>query len=345
MLTRERMYQAIVEKDTTFEGTFFTAVKTTGIFCRPSCTARKPKLENVEFVTSAKEAIQKGYRPCKVCRPLEKSGETPAPIRELLEALYADPSKKFRDGELVALGLEPSTVRRWFLKNHGITFHAYQRMFRLNSAFRHLREGAPVTGTAFEAGYDSLSGFADSFKSVFGVAPSNSRSRNVVNVSRLETPLGTMFACAAAAGICLLEFSDRKMLETELKDIARLHNAEIIPGLNPHFDTLRTQLDEYFEGKRKSFSVPLFMPGTPFQQQVWQLLLDVPFGTTSTYKRQAQTLGSPSAIRAVARANGMNRISILVPCHRIISEDGQLTGYGGGVHRKQWLLDHEKKNA
>ncbi|WP_298708016.1 bifunctional transcriptional activator/DNA repair enzyme AdaA [Chitinophaga sp.] len=345
MLTRERMYQAILEKDSTFEGTFFTAVKTTGIFCRPTCTARKPKPENVEFVTTAKEAIQKGYRPCKVCRPLEKSGETPAPIRELMDALAADPSKKFRDEELVRLGLEPSAIRRWFLKNHGITFHAYQRMFRLNSAFRHLRDGAPVTDAAFESGYDSLSGFADSFKSVFGVAPSNSRHRNLINIERLETPLGTMFACAADAGICLLEFSDRKMLETELKDIARLHNAEIIPGHNPHFDILRLQLGEYFEGKRSAFTVPLFMPGTPFQQQVWELLQTVPYGTTSTYKRQASALGMPAAIRAVARANGMNRISILVPCHRIISEDGQLTGYGGGVHRKQWLLGFEKRAA
>lgn len=345
MLTRERMYQAIIEKDSTFEGTFFTAVKTTGIFCRPTCTARKPKAENVEFVATAKEAIQKGYRPCKVCRPLEKSGETPEHIRALMDALSADPSKKFRDEELVRMGLEPAAIRRWFLKHHGITFHAYQRMFRLNSAFRHLREGAAVTGAAFGSGYDSLSGFADSFKSVFGVAPSRSKTRNVINITRLETPLGTMFACAAEAGVCLLEFSDRKMLETELKDIARLHNAEIIPGHNPHFDTLRAQLDEYFEGNRRSFTVPLFTPGTPFQQEVWQLLLTVPFGATSTYKRQAQTLGAPAAIRAVARANGMNRISILVPCHRIISEDGQLTGYGGGVHRKQWLLDHEKRNA
>ncbi len=260
-----------------------------------------------------------------------------------MDALSADPSKKFRDEELTRMGLEPSAIRRWFLKNHGITFHAYQRMFRLNSAFRHLREGAPVTGTAFGSGYDSLSGFADSFKSVFGVAPSNSRHRNVINIERLDTPLGTMFACAADAGVCLLEFSDRKMLETELKDIARLHNAEIIPGHNPHFDTLRQQLDEYFAGTRKSFTVPLFTPGTPFQQKVWELLQSVPFGATSTYKRQAHALHMPAAIRAVARANGMNRISILVPCHRIISEDGQLTGYGGGVHRKQWLLDHEKR--
>lgn len=345
MLTRERMYQAIIEKDSSFEGTFFTAVKTTGIFCRPTCTARKPKAENVEFVSTAKEAIQKGYRPCKVCRPLEKSGETPAHIRELMEALSADPSTKIKDDELLRRGLEPSAIRRWFLKNHGITFHAYQRMFRLNSAFRHLQEGESVTGAAFESGYDSISGFADSFKSVFGVAPSNSRSRNVVNITRIETPLGTMFACAASDGVCLLEFSDRKMLETELKDIARLHNAEIIPGNNPHFDTLRQQLDAYFDGKLKHFTVPLFTPGTPFQQQVWELLQTVPYGTTSTYKRQANTLGTPSAIRAVARANGMNRISILIPCHRIISEDGQLTGYGGGVHRKQWLLDFEKRNA
>ncbi|MBO9635828.1 MAG: methylated-DNA--[protein]-cysteine S-methyltransferase [Chitinophagaceae bacterium] len=344
MLTNERMYQAILDKDPSFEGQFITAVKTTGIFCRPTCTARKPKAENVEFLPSTAEAMRRGYRPCKVCHPLEAKGETPEPIKALLQQLQNDPSTKIKDWDLVQLGLEPSQVRRWFLKNHGITFHAWQRMFRLNTAFTKIRNGEMVTAAAYDAGYESLSGFGDSFRSVFGVSPSDSKNKQVIHISRLETPLGSMFACATEQGICLLEFTDRKMLETELKWLSKHLNANIVQGTNPHFDPLQRELNEYFDGKRKVFTVPLFMPGTDFQRSVWKMLTTIPFGSTRSYKAQSIKLEKPEAIRAVANANGMNRISILVPCHRVIGEDGQLTGYGGGLHRKQWLLDHEQKH-
>ncbi|MEJ2901907.1 bifunctional transcriptional activator/DNA repair enzyme AdaA [Pedobacter panaciterrae] len=345
MLTNEIMYNAILKKDITFEGTFITAVKTTGIFCRPTCTARKPKAENVEFFKTTSEAIRKGYRPCKVCNPLEKIGETPDFIKSILDELNADPSLKFKDWDLIQKGIEPSKIRRWFLKNHGITFHAYQRMFRINSAFKRIQDGQAITTAAFDAGYESLSGFGDSFKAIFGVSPLNSKDKQVINITRLETPLGTMFACAVKQGICLLEFTDRKMLETEFKTLAKQLNATIIQGSNHHFDLLKQQLDEYFAGNRKQFSVPLFSPGTEFQQSVWQILQEIPYGATRNYKQQALALNKPEAVRAVANANGMNRISILIPCHRVIGTDGSLTGYGGGLARKKWLLELEKSNS
>lgn len=345
MLTNTIMYKALVNKDVSYEGTFIAAIKTTGIFCRPTCTARKPKEENVEFFSTTKEAILKGYRPCKICNPLEKLGATPDYIKEILKELDTDPSLKFKDWDLMQRGIEPNNIRRWFLKNHGITFHSYQRMFRINSAFKKIQNGEPVTSVAFETGYESLSGFNDSFKSIFGVSPTNSKDRKIINITRLETPLGTMFAGAVEQGICLLEFTDRKMLETELKSIAKLLNANIIQGANQHFDLLKQQLEEYFEGKRKTFSVPLFTLGTEFQQSVWKELQNIPYGSTRSYKQQAAALQKPEAVRAVANANGMNRISIIIPCHRVIGNDGSLTGYGGGLWRKQWLLDLEKKNV
>lgn len=340
-LTDDRMYQAILDKDASFEGVFYTAVKTTGIFCRPSCTARKPKRENVVFYPTALECLQHGYRACKTCRPLENRVETPENIRTLLRELSDEPAIRLRDQDLRDRGHEPATLRRWFLKHHGLTFHAYQRLNRLNSAFRKLRDGESVTATAFDAGFESLSGFQDSFKSVFGVTPSKSREQRVICLQRLETPLGTMIACAVDEGVCLLEFAERRMLETEFRQLCRTLNATIIQAEHPHFQSLEEELKEYFAGKRKVFTVPLFTPGTEFQQAVWAELQQIPLGTTRSYKQQAIALGRPNAVRAVAQANGMNRISILIPCHRVIGDNGDLTGYGGGVWRKQKLLEWE----
>lgn len=337
-------YEALVAKDPSFEGTFFAGIKTTGIFCRPTCTARKPKRENVEFFASAKDAILKGYRACKVCHPMEKAGSTPEYVDRVLRLLDKDPSLKLKDYDLLKLDIEPSKIRRWFLKNHGITFHAYQRMYRINTAFKKLQTGTSVTDIAFDSGYESLSGFNDSFKKVFGVSPKNSKEKHVIDFTRIETDLGTMVVCATDKGVCLLEFSDRKGLETELKQLAKYHNANIVQGQNKYFKQLKEELDAYFEGRLKEFKVPLDISGTDFQKQVWQALVEIPYGTTSSYLRQAEVLGKPSSVRAVANANGMNKIAIIIPCHRVVGSDGSLTGYAGGLWRKRKLIDLEKDN-
>lgn len=337
-------YEALVAKDPSFEGTFFAGIKTTGIFCRPTCTTRKPKRENVEFFASAKDAILKGYRACKVCHPMEKAGSTPEYVDHVLRLLDEDPSLKLKDYDLLKLDIEPSKIRRWFLKNHGITFHAYQRMYRINTAFKKLQTGTSVTDIAFDSGYESLSGFNDSFKKVFGVSPKNSKEKQVIDFTRIETDLGTMVACATDKGVCLLEFSDRKGLETELKQLAKYHNANIVQGQNKYFKQLKEELDAYFEGRLEEFKVPLDISGTDFQKQVWQALVEIPYGTTSSYLRQAEVLGKPSSVRAVANANGMNKIAIIIPCHRVVGSDGSLTGYAGGLWRKRKLIDLEKDN-
>ena len=336
------MYQASYEKNSDFEGVFWMAVKTTGIFCRPTCTARKPKPENVEFFDNTKDAIQKGFRPCKVCKPLVNPDETPLDIRKLLIELSENPGLKVKDVDLVERGLQPATVKRWFLKYHGMTFHVFQRMFKINSAFKKLQQGENVLDVALDNGYESLSGFNDSFKNVFGVSPKNSKMEKIVDLKRIETPLGTMIACANENGICMLEFSDRKALPTELKEISKHFDANIVQGENPHFKTLEKELEEYFEGKLKDFTVPLAPVGTDFQKKVWEILRTIPYGTTRTYQQQADILGNPKAVRAVANANGLNKISIIIPCHRVIGSNGTLTGYGGGIWRKQKLLELEK---
>jgi AraC family transcriptional regulator, regulatory protein of adaptative response / methylated-DNA-[protein]-cysteine methyltransferase len=344
MLTEQIMYDALLRKDSSYEGIFFVAVKTTGIFCRPTCTARKPKRENVEFFSTSKEAITHGYRPCKVCSPLELLGKTPIYVKELMDEIINNTSVKIKDYELHKRGLEPNKIRRWFKKNHNMTFQSYQRMIRLNCAFNKIQNGEKVTHVAFDTGYESLSGFNDSYKSVVGEAPTKSKKKNIINIIRIETPIGPMYAGATGKGICLLDFTDRRMLETEFKELSKYLNAVILPGENKHFDLLNKELGEYFEGKRKEFTITLDSPGTEFQKKVWSVLKQIPYGKTISYKTQSEKIKNPAAVRAVANANGHNRISIIIPCHRVIGEDGSLTGYGGGLWRKKWLLDFEKNN-
>ncbi|MEJ2005957.1 MAG: Ada metal-binding domain-containing protein, partial [Cyclobacteriaceae bacterium] len=201
---REKYYRALLEKDPGFIGIFFAAIKTTGIFCISTCTARKPKFENVEFFTKSKEALRHGYRPCKVCRPTHTSFDPPEIITDALELLKQNENQRITDHELRKQGLSPETIRRWFKKNHGITFQAYQRMMRINSAFQEIKNGQSVTATAFDSGYDSLSGFGYTFKNMTGKSPKESLDKRIVQLSKIQTPLGPMFIGATQEGICLL---------------------------------------------------------------------------------------------------------------------------------------------
>ncbi|MEQ6167079.1 MULTISPECIES: trifunctional transcriptional activator/DNA repair protein Ada/methylated-DNA--[protein]-cysteine S-methyltransferase [unclassified Ekhidna] len=336
------MYQALLDRNSHYEGVFVVGVKTTGIFCRPTCSARKPKYENVEFFKNTKEALDSGYRACKVCRPMKSYQSAPDWLIPLLKAVEEEPSKKWKDFELSQLGFSPSRVRRYFKKTHGITFQAYLRMSRINEAFLKIKEGQTVTQSAFQNGYESLSGFSDTFKNMTGFSPGT--PGQIITINRIATPLGPMMVGVTDAGLCLLEFTDRKMLETQLDVLKKRMNTEMITGKHPMIDKVSTQLDEYFNGERKSFEVPLVVPGTDFQQKVWNALVQIPYGVTRSYKQQADVVGDVKAVRAVARANGENRISIIIPCHRIIGSDGSIVGYGGGIHRKQWLLKHEFEN-
>lgn len=342
---RDTMYEALVNKDSSFEGVFFAAIKTTGIFCRPTCHARKPKAENVEYFGNSKEALDHGYRPCKVCHPMEMKGIVPAWLEPLLKDIESQPNTRINDQNLRERGLDPTRVRRWFKKNHGITFQAYLRSLRINNAFGQIRQGDQVIQSAYSNGFESLSGFLDSFKNSTGFTPRESKSKNVITITRIPTPLGPMVAGATEKGLCLLEFADRRMLETQVSRLKQYLKAELIPGKSPHFDLVEQELKAYFDGKLTTFAVPLHTPGTDFQQKVWDELHNIPYGKTRSYKDQANALNNPGAIRAVAKANGDNRIAIIIPCHRVIGSDGSLTGYGGGIWRKQRMLDLEAKNV
>jgi AraC family transcriptional regulator, regulatory protein of adaptative response / methylated-DNA-[protein]-cysteine methyltransferase len=339
----DTLYSALLSRDSTYDGTFIVGVKTTGIFCRPVCSARKPKRENVEFFASTKEALQHGYRPCRKCNPMGNRGEIPDWLKPLLNEVAKTPDIRLKEGDLRRRGVDPNRVRRWFKKHHGITFQSYLRSLRIGRAYGRLRHGEKVITAAFESGYDSLSGFTESFKKTTGFAPRRSREGELITVTRIPTPLGPMLAGVADDGICLFEFTDRRMLETQLTRLRRLFKAEVTPGTHRLFDPLTDEVNRYFDGSLEEFTVPLSLRGTEFQLATWHALLKIPYGETRSYQEQAIAIGKPTAVRAVARANGDNRIAVIIPCHRVIGKDGRLTGYGGGLERKKFLLDLEAR--
>ena len=345
--TEDEMYAAFKRKDTEFEGVFFLGVRTTGIFCRPGCPARLPKRENVQFFGSTADALSSGFRPCKRCRPLECFGQPPIWLRELLDAVEADPSHRWTDQDLRDAELEPTRVRRWFKQNHGLTFHGYLRARRLGKAFGQIKVGtANATNAAFDVGYESVSGFREAFQKWFQGNPSDVReSDSPIVVSRVLSQLGPLIVAAIDDRICLLEFANRRMLETQFKRVQKAFRRQVVPGDHKLFAVVQKQLDEYFAGIRKQFEFPMATDGTEFQNRVWEQLAKIPYGETTSYDEIARRLKKPKAQRAVGTANGDNRLAIVIPCHRVIRSNGELSGYGGGVWRKKWLLDLEQSNA
>jgi len=340
--TERTMRRAFLAGDPSYDGVFYTGVKTTGIFCRPSCTARKPRPENVEFFATPREALFSGYRACKRCRPLEADGRPPPWVAKLLAKLEAAPGERIRAVELRAAGVDPARARRWFQKHYGMTFQAYCRARRLAGAFRQIKGGCSVSNVASESGFESESGFREAFARTFGAAPVAAVAGEAVVLEWIASPVGPLVAGATDEGLCLLEFSDRRMLEAQLETLRRRLNAPLVPGRHQWNDALRAQLAEYFDGRRSRFDVPLVIRGTGFQEQVWRALLEIPSGETRSYRDVAEAIGHPGATRAVGTANGMNRIAIVIPCHRVVNADGKLGGYGGGLWRKQFLLDLER---
>lgn len=338
------LYQALVDRDASYEGIFVVGVTSTGILCRPTCPARKPLPQNVEYFPTVRQGLMAGYRPCKRCRPMRPLGVTPEWMEGLLDEVESDPARRWKDADIRASGVDPARLRRWFKANHEMTFQGYLRLRRLGMALGRMQAGESEAKVAYDHGYESLSGFREAMQKLTGRPSGDSGDVTLVHLSRIVTPLGPMLAGTTALGLCLLEFVDRRMLETQLGLVQRRLAAQFVPGRTDVTDRLESQLVEYFDGSRSTFDVPLHMVGTPFQEQVWEGLRTIPYGETRSYANQAAFIGRPTAVRAVARANGDNRVSIIIPCHRVIGSDGALTGYGGGLWRKRYLLEMEGSN-
>jgi AraC family transcriptional regulator of adaptative response/methylated-DNA-[protein]-cysteine methyltransferase len=342
--TKKKYYQALIEKNQEFESVFFVGVTTTGVFCRPTCPARKPKFEHCEFFVTSKEALLASFRPCKRCEPLCPPKHTSELIKKLLKGIEKNPEKRWRDKDFQELSVDASTARRQFKKRFGMTFVEYARARRIGLAMQQIRAGELVIEAQVSVGYESSSGFRDAFSRIMGTPPSKSEKSKIFHAAWLDTQLGPMLAIADDQCLYLLEFVDRRGLEKEIERLRIKTKSAIIPGRNKPISSIESELKDYFAGILTEFKTPLFLLGSPFQKRVWEEIKKIPSGTTRSYFDMADAVGKPTSYRAVAQANGANQCAIIIPCHRVINKSGELGGYGGGITRKKWLLEHERKN-
>lgn len=336
----DTLYQALVSRDTSYDGRAYVGVTSTGIFCKLTCPARNPKPENCTFYATTTEALNAGFRPCKRCHPLSSNDPT---VQTLLDALEKRPEHRWSEDDVAALGLDPSTARKGFKRAFGMTFLDMARQRRLALGFNALAADQSVIDAQLLAGFDSGAAFRKAFAKRFGLAPGAFKPDAHLQADFINTPLGAMIAVSDASHLHLLEFFDRKALPTEMKRLLAQSKGHI--GFGAPVPTQRTKaaLTAYFEG-RPVPDVPIAYHGPAFTKSVWRALRDIPAGETRSYSQLATQLGRPTATRAVARANGANQIAILIPCHRVIGADGSLTGYGGGLWRKQKLIETELKH-
>ena len=339
------MYRAFVERDKSYEGIFCMGVRTTGIFCRPGCPARAPKRENVEFFPRAGDALAAGFRPCKRCTPMQPSGKFPDWLAPLMSAVDSDPLRRWTGQDLREAGIDPARARRWFQRNHGMTFMAYLRSRRLGQAFSRIQEGSDVMDAARAADFDSVSGFCEAIRKKTGASPTRGGTRKVLHVAQVASPLGPIMVAGDDDSVWLVEFWDRRMLETQFEGLEKRVGAVFFPGETKATRAMAEELESYFAGGLQKFETPIRFPGSEHQMAVWRALMEVPIGETWTYGELAAKVGKAKAVRSVARAVGENRFAIVIPCHRIVGADGKLTGYGGGIWRKRCLLRHEKEVA
>ncbi len=338
-------YQALLDKNPDYEGTLYVGVKTTGVFCRPTCPARKPKFENCEFFETAQQALLAAFRPCQRCRPLSHPNQVSELVQKLVNAVEEDPSKRWKEKDFQELSVDASTARRQFKKRFGMTFVEYARARRMGIAMKQIRKGESVINAQVDAGYESSSGFRDAFSKIMGGAPSKFKSDCFLKASWLDTKLGPVIAIADDDALYLLEFVDRRGLEREIERLRIRTKSAILPGVTKPICSIEKELKQYLDGKITKFETPLYLLGSPFQKRVWKELQRIPYGETCSYTDLAVAIGKPSAFRAVANANGANQLAIVIPCHRVINLNGELGGYGGGLPRKKWLIALEKKDV
>lgn len=339
----DTLYTALCARDDSYEGRAWVGVTSTGIFCRLSCPARNPKPENCQWFDSVGACIEAGFRPCKRCHPLAPMAEAEPVIQTLIQALDDRPSYRWSESDITRMGLDASTVRRAFKRHFGMTFLEMARQRRMREGFTTLAKGGAVIEAQLDAGFDSPSAFRTAFAKLLGQNPSDFTGDALLRADWIDTPLGPMVAVCDKHALHLLEFVDRKALPKSLKKLQTYSKGSLGFGRFDITDQVEAELKAFFSGNKDTFSVNLAYHGSPFTQGVWDALRTIPAGETKSYSDMARAIGRPVSVRAVARANGANQIALIVPCHRVIGADGSLTGYGGGLWRKQRLIELERR--
>ncbi len=341
----DTLYDALIARDPGYDGFAYVGVRTTGIFCRLTCAARKPKRENVQFFDTTAECLHAGFRPCQRCRPMMGTGAPEPMVAELVDALDREPERRWLETDIVAMGYDASTVRRAFKRRFGMSFLEMARLRRLGQAAERLSSGNHVIEAQLDAGFDSGSGFRSAVIRLLGETPASLRGKTMLKADWIETPIGPMIAIADPHALHILEFLERKALASEVRKLRAATGSAIVFGRAAPIDQIEAELGAYFAGRAADFTTRLAPEGTAFERQVWDGLRRIPVGTSATYSGLAAEIGHPAATRAVGRANGANPIAVVIPCHRVVGAGGDLTGYGGGLWRKRWLLEHERRMA
>lgn len=340
--TDDERWSAVLSRDRRAEGAFYYSVRTTGVYCRPTCAGRRPRRENVAFHATREEAEQAGFRPCRRCRPDEDGSARAAAVARacrIIESAGDTPSLRALAS---AVGMSPFHFHRVFKDTMGVTPKAYADAHKARRVREELRRAGTVTEAIYGAGYSSSGRFYAASTAVLGMTPSDYRTGGGGTVIRFavgETSLGSILVAATDKGVCAIMLDDDpERLVRELQD--RFPRASLI-GADKDFEHLVATVVGMVERPHEPADLPLDVRGTAFQQRVWQALREIPVGSTATYSEIAGRIGAPKAIRAVAHACAVNRIAVAIPCHRVVRTDGSLAGYRWGIARKQALLERE----
>lgn len=334
----------VVSRDAQADGMFYYAVKSTGVYCRPSCAARRARPENVQFFATRDGAEKAGFRPCRRCRPdqpaaAERHAAMVAEACRLIESSESTPSLETLAAQA---GLSPYHFHRLFRAATGVTPRAYAAARRAGRVRHALTVSNTVTDALYDAGYRSSSRFYVQASEVLGMTPSNYRAGGTNTAIRFaigECALGSVLVAASARGVCAISLGDDpEALVRDLQD--RFPNAELIGG-DEDFEKLVARVVGFVEKPNGKFDLPLDVRGTAFQQRVWEALRKIPAGSTASYTEIARRIGAPKSVRAVAGACAANPVAIAIPCHRVVRSDGGLSGYRWGVERKRALLERE----
>lgn len=337
-MDKKEKWLAVANNDKAFDGVFYYAVKSTRIFCRPSCPSRTPLEENVEFFETAQDAMDAGYRPCKRCRPdlinYQPALQFAQEIKTVIDAHLFD--KQALASALAQMGVSRRHMTEIFANQYAQTPLEYLNARRLEMAKTQLlASGVQVLDVALSLGFESLSAFYTFFKKNTGVTPGEFKKLHKTAVNgnyyTYDLALGKIAVAAQGDGIVAVQFAQG------FENYGALQSSVAT-------DSAARQLEEYFAGKRKNFELPLKAAGTPFQQKVWEALAYIPYGQTRSYGQVAQMIASPGAARAVGMANNKNPLLIVVPCHRVVGAGGALVGYAAGLQTKKQLLELEQRN-